>query len=332
MRPSKRPAIQMHLQLPLLRKMRPDSGRIEDGAGTCSSAFWGVPREPDVLKPLHAAWLHRLQTPGLLSGLLAHLVSPSKEPPLSGVALGPFLSDLRVFLRVKNDETWEKLLHVDPGQPFRLNLWHCLSVLTRDPDMDFFRLLHEGVPLRIGDPIPPCKVLFPPSALPLQHCDSAWKSALDHADLVDDLLAAELREGWIRPVPGGDAELRKQYRRTAVGKLGVVVSPDRPPWLVVDSSVSGVTSNTHLPNKAPNPNLSDVRKCLPFCPSHEKLAALVLDVSKAHRRIRVRKQDLGLLRFRTSGIDLSCTNRSLLTSGLAHPVSTGAAWPACSSV
>ena len=169
--------------------------------------------------------------------------------------------------------------------------------------MDFFRLLHEGVPLGIGDPIPPCKVLFPPdppteSVLPLQHCDSAWKSALDHADLVDGLLDAKLQEGWIRPVPGGDAALRKQYQRTAVGKLGVVVSPDRPPRLVVDSSVSGVTSNTCLPNKAPNPNLSDVRKCLPFCPSHDKLAALVLDVSKAHRRIRIRPQDQGLLCFR----------------------------------
>ena len=80
--------------------------------------------------------------------------------------------------------------------------------------MDFFRLLHEGVPLGIGDPIPPCKVLFPPdqpskSVLPLQHCDSAWKSALDHADLVDDLLATELqkagsarsREAILRSVP-----------------------------------------------------------------------------------------------------------------------------------
>ena len=83
-----------------------------------------------------------------------------------------------------------------------------------------------------------------------------------------------------------------------MGKLGVVVSPDRPPRLVVDSSISGVTSNTFLPNKAPNPNLSDVRHCLPFCPSREKLAALVLDVSKAHRRIRIRPQDQGLLCFR----------------------------------
>ena len=279
------------------------SSRIEDGAGTCSSAFWGVPREPDILKPLRSAWLARFQTPGLLSGLLAHLVSPSKEAPLSDTALQPFLADLRAFLHIDREDVWRRLLHVDPGQPFRLNLWHCLSVLVRDPDMDFFKLLHEAVPLGIGQPIPACKVLFPPdppseSVTSLQHCDSAWKSALDHAELVDELLQTELHEGWIRPVPGGDQALRNQYARTAVGKLGVVVSPDRPPRLVVDSSISGVTSNTSLPNKAPNPNLTDVRRCLPFCPARQQLVALVLDVSKAHRRIRIRPEDQGLLCFR----------------------------------
>ena len=179
---------------------------------------------------------------------------PSKDLPISPTVFGLFKSDLRTFLRVESDDLWAKLMAVDPGQPFRLNLWHCLSVICYDPDMDFFRILHEGVPLDIGSPIPPCKVLFPPespdaSVIPLQHCDSAWKSALDHADLVDDLLAAELQEGWIRPISGGDAELSRRYHHTAVGKLGVVVSSDRPPRLVVDSSVSGVTSNTHLPNK-----------------------------------------------------------------------------------
>ena len=125
------------------------------------------------------------------SVIFSHMVSPSKDPPISPAALSLFESDLRAFLHVKSDDVWEKLLSMDSGQPFRLNLWHCLSVICCDPDMDFFRLLREGVPLDIGSPIPPCKVLFPPdppdaTVVPLQHCDSARKSALDHADLVDD--------------------------------------------------------------------------------------------------------------------------------------------------
>ena len=50
-------------------------------------------------------------------------------------------------------------------------------------------------------------------------------------------------------------------RSTAVGKLGVVLAEGRPPRLVVDSSVSGVTSNAHLPNRS---------------------ASFILDVAKAH--------------------------------------------------
>ena len=98
------------------------ASRIEDGAGTSSSAFWGVPRVPDFLRPLRSLWLKRLETPG---------------PPISPAALRLFESDLRTFLHVRSDDVWTKLMSVDAGQPFRLNLWHCLSVLCCDPDMDF---------------------------------------------------------------------------------------------------------------------------------------------------------------------------------------------------
>ena len=96
----------------------------------------------------------------------------------------------------------------------------------------------------------------------------------------------------------GDAELRRKYAHSAVGKLGVVLSDDRPPRLVVDSSISGVTDHTVLPNRAPNPTLQDVRRCLPLDAAQEELCALVLDVSKAHRRVRIRPADCGLLCFR----------------------------------
>ena len=41
-----------------------------------------------------------------------------------------------------------------------------------------------------------------------------------------------------------------------------------------------------------------VSQCLPLFPARERLTALVLDVSKAHRRIKIRPQDQGLLCFR----------------------------------
>ena len=83
-------------------------------------------------------------------------------------------------------------------------------MICQDPDADYFHTLREGVALGISSAIPPCPVMHPPAApdasvIPLQHCESAWKSALDHADVVDELLQAELQEGWIRLIPGGDS-------------------------------------------------------------------------------------------------------------------------------
>ena len=90
---------------------------------------------------------------------------------------------------------------------------------------------------------------------------------------------------------------RAQYQLCAVGKLGLVKAIGRPPRLVVDSSVSAVTENTVLPNRSCNPTLSRLRRCLPLSLAAEDLTALVLDVSKAHRRIKIRPQDQGLLCF-----------------------------------
>ena len=97
---------------------------FKDGAGTCSSAFWGVPRERDFLRPLRALWLARLQTPGLLSGILSHLVSPCKDMPLSDRVLSLFEQELRTFLQVESDDVWTKLL------AFRLNLWHSCAMAS----------------------------------------------------------------------------------------------------------------------------------------------------------------------------------------------------------
>ena len=182
--------------------------RIEDGAGTCSSAFWQRRRGSDCFKPLRTAWLRCFSQPSIDSAPVKPYNSASKEPPLAHEDLQPFLSDVCSWLGVTDELTWQKLLSVDRGQPFRLNLWHALSLVMSDPDADFFTHLHGGVPLEIGSDIPVCKVLLPPDStdiptIPIQHCESAWKSALNNPSVVDDLLQSELQEGWILPVRGG---------------------------------------------------------------------------------------------------------------------------------
>ena len=166
-------------------------------------------------------WVSRLLDSGLHQRISSRLLSGSKEEPLSESELQHFLDDLRAFLHVDADDTWSSLLSVLDGQPFRLNLWHCLALLCGDSDSDYFHVLREWVPLGVGSVIPQCRVMHPPAPpdsvrLPLQHCESAWKSAIDHADFVDTLLASEVDAGWICEVP-------RRYKYTAVGKSSSVL-------------------------------------------------------------------------------------------------------------
>ena len=124
-----------------------------------------------------------------------------------------------------------------------------------------------------------------------------WKSAILHDEVVDGLIEAEVRDGFIEHVPGGRSSLKQQYTHVAVGKLGVVIADGRSPRLVVDSSVSNVTANTNIPNHMMLPRISDVWRCAPSQSAVERMIQLTLDVSKAHRRILIHPDDRGLLCF-----------------------------------
>jgi hypothetical protein len=102
-------------------------------------------------------------------------------------------------------------------------------------------------------------------------------------------------------VPGRLAELKQQFERTAVGKLGVVIAEGRSPRLVVDSSISNVTSNTVIPNHMMLPRISDILSCAPTEMAQQQVIQLTLDVSKAHRRILIDQQDGGMLCFHANG-------------------------------
>ena len=81
----------------------------------------------------------------------------------------------------------------------------------------------------------------------------------------------------------------------------IVVSSDRPPRLVVDSSVSGVTSNTCLSNEEfqSSTRASACRSVVTREMSSTRVGRVKDPVSKTHRRIRIRLQDQDLQCFQT---------------------------------
>ena len=80
-------------------------------------------------------------------------------------------------------------------------------------------------------------------------------------------------------------------------EIGVVIAEGRSPRLVLDSSISNVTSNTVIPNHMTFPRISDVIDCAPEIMARQQMIQLTLDVSKAHRRILIDPKDGGMLRF-----------------------------------
>ena len=107
--------------------------------------------------------------------------------------------------------------------------------------------------------------------VPLLTCDSAWKSALDHPDVVASLVQDEIDAGFIVEVADGLEALQRQFPRVAFGKLGVVITEGRARRLVVDSSISNVTANTVLPNHMLFPRIADVQmECAPTSMDLEK--------------------------------------------------------------
>ena len=275
--------------------------RVEDGGGLISTAVWHHPQAPDTLGGLRKLWTTRFLNTGLHKQILAHFSTGSKAPPLSGDQLQPFLDDVRDFFNL-SEQAWDSALTVAPGQPFRLGLWKLMLQAIEDPDVDFIHQLQDGVRLGVHNVIQPSP-LWPlhqstvADDQDLVQCESSWQSALDQPDIVWQLLQEEIDSGFIERVPGGLAQLQRDHQHTAVGKLGLVSAENRPPRLVVDSTVSGVTQNTSIPNRMLLPRISDVLQAAPLETSSLELVAFTLDVSKAHRRIKIAPEDQGLLCF-----------------------------------
>ena len=95
--------------------------------------------------------------------------------------------------------------------------------------------------------------------------------------------------------------MQERYQWTAVRKLGVVIAEGRSPRLVVDSSISNVTSNIVIPNRMTLPRISDLSDCAPDTMARQQMIQLTLDVSNAHRRILIDPKDGGMLCFHANG-------------------------------
>ncbi len=79
--------------------------------------------------------------------------------------------------------------------------------------------------------------------------------------------------------------------------LGLFVAERRSLRLVVDSTISGVTQNTLIPNKLLLPKIAEVRRAGQETSASSSILAFSLDVLKGSRRIKIADSDGGSLRL-----------------------------------
>ena len=277
-----------------------------DGAGLQSSAdFAHAPGTPTCLLPLAS----RLQAWCLQQDrhkrIAAHIAQSKPEHPLSPEQqeLLDIASDC---LNLPPSETG----HIEAGQPFRLSLLARLAQLTADIDKSLPSILAEGVPTGVHEPIVSSNqwplVDTQQAQHPLGTClkefDTNWKNAEAQPDLLQSLIQEEIAQGWVVEVAGGEKEARARWSKgIAIGKLNVVQAEGKDPRMVLDSSVCNVNPLCTLPERVCLPTSTDVRAT--FKPSDPKHAAqgAALDFKAAHKRVKVRPSDQGLLLFKHAG-------------------------------
>lgn len=128
-------------------------------------------------------------------------------------------------------------------QPMRQML-RSISQIMGDDDASLFPSLLEGVSAGFLGDIPPSGI-FPPNEFddtdnsPLSIHFTNWNSAEDNPELTRELVQEEIDRGWVYEFPGTAADAQEAFPcGLALGRLGIAISEQRPPRLVVDNSVA----------------------------------------------------------------------------------------------
>ena len=190
---------------------------------------------------------------------------------------------------------------VADGQVFHLKLLGRLLKVFGDPDWEFIDGLGEGVTLGVDEQMPRTPAVFeekgkwklPEDAGPgVNMCDN-YRSVDPHIAQVKALFREEAALGWMEEYPEELAK-KKFGERLAIAALGVVEEKDKIRLVHDGSNKVHVNHRIRVRDQLRCPGAGDIRTILKERVSTGANSFGILgDVSKAHRRIKVREQDWG---------------------------------------
>ena len=295
-----------------------DDARLPDGGGLASNADWSSPRQEDLLADLRGAF-QKLALDADLLRQFQRNVSTCEAAAASGISppdevKRPWLSEdiaararsiLFSFLYKQGLKASDK---IDEGQPFVLEAWEAVAKAAKDQDLSLFPLLKEGVPSGFFGNVE-ATGLFPPSkhvsceVMP-DHtycCERSWKSAESDLPKTKGLIQKHLDEGWLLRYPGTVEDAKREFAHVAVGSFSVASAEGKDDRLCGDCTVSLANPivKRKLPETTENPTHEHIRAALRRNAEagHPKLGCFTLDIKSAHTRVRLHRNDQGLLFF-----------------------------------
>ena len=273
---------------------------LVDGGGVFSFPDWSEDRRPsnDILQGMRHVLMSFCGKHKIPSRLRQHLKSASETPLFTPEET----ASLRAEVASHFEQSGYALdWNIPEGQPYCLHALASLSAFMQDKDKTLFTALLQGVPTGFHHDIPLSGTLDA-SVLALHEdelciCEKNWAGAEADPALLQSLVAHEVAQGWLHPVPSLDFA-KSQWKDVAVGKMNIVHSIGRKPRLVVDSSICGTNSSCFVPERYTLPSIQTVMDSFPLRESSSTLAAFSLDIKAAHKTIRVRAGEQGLLGVR----------------------------------
>ena len=106
-------------------------------------------------------------------------------------------------------------------------------------------------------------------------------------------LAGRCDRRFVEQWPGSLEDARVRWPKgIAVGKLAVVKAPGKSPRLAGDSSVCGPNARSKILERVEYPTIFEVESALASgTGASPELAAIVIDVAAAHKRVKLQEAD-----------------------------------------
>ena len=279
---------------------------FEDGGGLCSPGRWPKPRRRlpgGLAQKLKATIVEGFKecvfesSGGKLdeTGFMARLAAGAFEDcPFAQEALDKLRAKIRKLADFKDsDDT------VAPGQAFHLALLSHLLKCMGDPDWEVIHEMQDGVNLGVTEDLPRTPAVFEEKKswrLPEEFDDPTleygnYKSVAPHVDRIRTLFKEEAAHGWMEEM--SDAEARKQFGKDLlVASLGAVEEKDKVRVVHDGTHHVHVNNRIRVRDQLRCPGAGELKVLMrERMEQGGRFFAILGDIAKAHRRVKVRAAD-----------------------------------------